>query len=67
MAKIPPRSQRASDALARLRAAAPEMRAQAYDAWLYVATAGEVRRHWRRWMGRRPGWAPALRAAVAAP
>lgn len=30
---------------------------QAIDAWLALATPGEVRRYWKRWMGRLPGWA----------
>ena len=51
------RADRAKAALTRLRDCAPEYRAQAYDEWLGVATAGEVRRHWRQWMGKFPSWA----------
>lgn len=49
----------ATDRLATLKSAPPEMRAQCYDSWLQVATASQVRRHWRRWMGAFPGWAKA--------
>ena len=30
---------------------------QTYQAWLYYATAGEIRKHWRSWMGAFPEWA----------
>jgi hypothetical protein len=30
---------------------------QDYQGWLYYATAGEVRKHWRKWMGPFPAWA----------
>jgi hypothetical protein len=30
---------------------------QAYEEWLGLATAGEVRRHHRSWMGKFPQWA----------
>lgn len=49
----------AASRLALLREAAPEHRHQRYGDWLQVATAGEVRRHWRPWMGRFPTWAQA--------
>jgi hypothetical protein len=45
--------------LQRLRAAPPEMVAQEFDSWLQVATASQVRRHWRKWMGAFPEWAKA--------
>lgn len=51
------RAYRAMKALDRLRVSAPEYRAQAYDEWLSHATAGEVRRHWKQWMGAFPQWA----------
>ena len=51
------RAYRAHKALDRLNVSAPEYRAQAYDEWLGVATPGEVRRHWRQWMGAFPQWA----------
>lgn len=47
----------AMERLERLKDAAPEGRAQAYDSWLEVATASHVRKHWRAWMGTRPPWA----------
>jgi hypothetical protein len=47
----------AADRLRALHAAPPEKRYQAYDAWLEVATASHVRKHWRTWMGKRPAWA----------
>ena len=46
--------------LAYLRAAMPEHPeyvAQQKNDWLEVATAAEVRRAWRSWMGPMPGWA----------
>jgi hypothetical protein len=51
------RADRAKAALIRLKEYGPEYRAQAYDDWLGVATPGEVRRHWRQWMGAFPQWA----------
>jgi len=30
---------------------------QRYYSWLEIATAAEVRRHYREWMGRFPSWA----------
>lgn len=51
------RAQRAMKLLRCLRACAPEYRAQACDDWLSLATAGEVRRHWKPWMGAFPPWA----------
>ena len=33
---------------------------QVYDDWMFYATRGEVRRHWRKWMGAFPGWAKAV-------
>mgnify|MGYP006995569361 CR=1 FL=1 len=47
----------ATDRLEALKAAPVELRPQSYDSWLEVATAAQVRRHWRRWMGVFPGWA----------
>jgi len=52
-----PRANLAAEALRRYRNAQPEMRPQERDNWLYYATAGEVRKHWRKWMGIMPGWA----------
>lgn len=54
------RAARAAERLAYLRSCAPEHRAQAYDSWLELATAAEVRRYWRPWMSRSrtmPAWA----------
>jgi hypothetical protein len=51
------RAARAASALARLRAAeAGAPRAHAYQYWQAIATDAELRRHWRAWMGPRPGW-----------
>lgn len=30
---------------------------QAYQGWLSQATSGEIRKHWRKWMGPFPKWA----------
>jgi hypothetical protein len=30
---------------------------QAYQGWLHYATSGEIRKHWRGWMGAFPAWA----------
>lgn len=54
-----PRAELAAERLARYVDAAPEHQHQTRDAWLGIATAGEVRRAWRRWMGKLPGWAVA--------
>jgi len=51
------RSHRARAALDWYRKCPPEMRAQAKDDWLQVATVAEVRRHWRSYMGALPPWA----------
>lgn len=37
-------------------AASPENRRAAIDSWLEVATASEVRRHWREYWGAPPAW-----------
>lgn len=50
------RKQRAAAALRRLQQCQPEYRAQLFDDWIEVATGGEVRRHWRAWMGPFPAW-----------
>jgi hypothetical protein len=47
----------AAERLESLKVAAPEMRAQAYDSWLQVATSSHVRKNWREWMGMKPAWA----------
>ena len=51
------RADRAKAALTRMHQSSPEYHAQAYDEWLGVATPGEVRRHWKPWMGAFPQWA----------
>ncbi len=51
------RAEHAMERLRRYRAAAPAHRASERDAWLELATGAEVRRYWRSWMGRIPGWA----------
>lgn len=51
------RAERAKAALKRLNECGPEHRRQAYDDWLGVATAGEVRKHHKDWMGAFPQWA----------
>jgi hypothetical protein len=51
------RKQTATERLNALKKAAPEMRAQTCDSWLEVATGGEVRKHWKKWMGSFPKWA----------
>ena len=51
------RKERADAALERLRNASPETRDQEYQTWLFFATAAEVRRNWKEWMGDFPGWA----------
>ena len=47
----------AAERLQRLKDAAPEMRAQAFDSWLEAATSSHVRKNWRAWMGAKPAWA----------
>ncbi|MFH1572231.1 MAG: hypothetical protein ABIL09_29845, partial [Gemmatimonadota bacterium] len=54
------RKQTETDRRHALNAAPPERRAQTLDDWLQVATAAEVRRYWRAWMGMMPGWAAEL-------
>ena len=51
------RAKTAARLLSDLKAARPEMRYGLYGDWLGIATPGEVRRYWRSWMGRWPGWA----------
>lgn len=51
------RAERAKELLKRLHECGPEYRAQAYDDWLSLATAGEVRKHHKDWMGAFPAWA----------
>jgi hypothetical protein len=53
---VSPRAAWAGERLAAMRAAPPERIPQLYDSWLQLATPGEVRRFWRRWMGPCPGW-----------
>lgn len=53
----PTRAKRAAMALYHLKFCGVEHRRQAYDDWLGLATAGEVRRHHRDWMGPFPQWA----------
>ena len=60
--RLTPNAQRsiaARAALAAYRSCRPEYRWQYKDQWLYHATAAEVRRNWRRWMGVMPSWAVA--------
>jgi len=57
-----PRAMRAAKALRWLKDCGVEHRRQAYDAWLGLATAGEVRKHYRDWMGAFPQWAEHLTA-----
>ncbi len=51
------RAMRAAKALHHLRFCGVEHRRRAYDDWLGLATPGEVRRHWKAWMGPFPQWA----------
>jgi len=57
MRKMSLRAERAEKALHHLKFCGVEHRRQAYDDWLGVATPGEVRRHWKAWMGPFPQWA----------
>ena len=52
-----PRAQRAMALLCWLKDCGVEHRRQAYDDWLSLATAGEVRKHHKDWMGKFPQWA----------
>ncbi len=55
------RAQRAKRALDLLRKERDPGRVwQAYEGWLQNATRGEIRKHWRKWMGAFPGWAKAV-------
>ena len=57
-----PRAQRAMELLQRLRYCGVQHRRQAYDDWLSLATAGEVRKHHKDWMGKFPQWAERISA-----
>jgi hypothetical protein len=52
-----PRAMRAAKALRWLKDCGVEHRRQAYGDWLSLATAGEVRKHHKDWMGKFPQWA----------
>ena len=52
-----PRSDRKARAMAALNRAKTGGGLDAVDAWVDLATPGEIRRHWCNWMGAMPEWA----------